>query len=703
MSVLKNILNKKNNVSLESSLPKIKYDKDNGTKCLEYIKQYFKRNTNSIYKFYEEDKEYIKSLFSLVSETKIKSTSHSGEINTTILSIPFEKLPNEIARVQSEFDPILWTAKWKTKNIDGGYQPTTKSQLQCLIPIAYRIENGKIQNKSVYEDYLFIYVDIFNDKIIPLYFSFDKQGIRIASKVTIEFDSKQQPKEIFPELDTYYGKSNTWKDYIKTYEKRTGFKVPQEFVKYILTSGKLAVPLFTEDDKPHQYINWGSYKIIGEYVDSQTFLDVAAYYIEEFDWNRSDLDLSTVTNEYLIIGTEQGPTANGTYLGINCNPKSKEYGKIYFLCVEDDEMQVYQTAKNFAEYIAREKIAIESLLPTISIEDEDSEPEESKDEETEETTSETTESDVPDTDEETSEEDTDTENTDETTDTEEFTTDDSLDTDTEEASEDEREEERRKREEILRERARAKREETSEPERRETQIDEPHDEKGDIKAYVYPLIGDMVEHLKLFSAKEVNRPLYHISMNPRIKLFTPQISKRTMTKEDRSLPRISTSTSLIGCMNGYQSVHHDIKDRKKLNFSGLYKIYELPFQYAIKPDRKLVPDVDHSDEYWLISWKKDTYGIVPNQAGEFFVAKTETVYGNDGTDTVYHLYLRVTGDYLYLDHKRRLEQGYYCIKVKGYHHQFPLDSKNQLAIEIIDDKLYRRISLLSIMNTKKNN
>lgn len=281
-------------------------------------------------------------------------------------------------------------------------------------------------------------------------------------------------------------------------------------------------------------------------------------------------------------------------------------------------------------------------------------------------------------------------------------TSDSMETDTmgDEFKEDP-EQEREKIREIIRERRRAEQQER-EQEVRIPEIESTDDEKAKIVNYLESLMGDQVDELYLVSAKELNKPLYHISMNPNIKQFTPQISNRTLSKENRSVPRISTSTSLIGCMNGYQSVLSDMERRKDKNFTGLYKVYELPFQYAIHPSKRILPDVDLTDEYWLFSWKKETYSISPNVVAEFTVPKIEVTFGQDGMDRVYHLFIHVQSDKLYLDRKHVLQQGYYHVTLKGYDVNFPLENNNnKINVEVLDELRFKQVTSLSIMIKKR--
>lgn len=246
-------------------------------------------------------------------------------------------------------------------------------------------------------------------------------------------------------------------------------------------------------------------------------------------------------------------------------------------------------------------------------------------------------------------------------------------------------------------------EERREERRRRTDVrlDVPDQDVQDLAKFLASCLGEDVKEVDILKASDVNRPLYHISMNPQIKHFRPQVSQRTLNTEDRSVPRISTSTCIFGCFNGYQSIISDIQGRERKNFSGLYTVYELPFQYAVKPSPKLLPDVGNSDEYWLTSWKQETAIYTPEIAGEFFIPKTEHVYGSDTGNITLHMYLKVRTT-IYLDHEQRLDRGYYYILVKNYDFKLPLKGNTeQINVHPISENEYNKINTLSIMVKKK--
>lgn len=115
--------------------------------------------------------------------------------------------------------------------------------------------------------------------------------------------------------------------------------------------------------------------------------------------------------------------------------------------------------------------------------------------------------------------------------------------------------------------------------------------------------------------------LYHISSNHELGPMMPSVTRRTLEAEDRAVPRISTSTSLAGCILAYQACTHDFESP---DYKGWY-VYGLPFEHAVRPSKKLLPDVDVSDEHWLVTFCPESIAYIPRPVAKFFitdVAKT---------------------------------------------------------------------------------
>ena len=66
--------------------------------------------------------------------------------------------------------------------------------------------------------------------------------------------------------------------------------------------------------------------------------------------------------------------------------------------------------------------------------------------------------------------------------------------------------------------------------------------------------------VEVFSASEIGQKyLYHISTKPNIRRFIPEVSRRTMNIEDRSIPRISTSAHLTGAFSASQIIETEFE------------------------------------------------------------------------------------------------------------------------------------------------
>lgn len=123
--------------------------------------------------------------------------------------------------------------------------------------------------------------------------------------------------------------------------------------------------------------------------------------------------------------------------------------------------------------------------------------------------------------------------------------------------------------------------------------------------------------------------LLHISMDTNIKEMVPRISTRQMGREDRTTPRVVAAPTLYGCMLAYQSIPADYMfspsrtKENKTNWKNGYKIYAVPYDFCLKPDASLVPDVKHSDETWLVNYDEENRSYEPVPAGRVFCTEFE--------------------------------------------------------------------------------
>jgi hypothetical protein len=116
------------------------------------------------------------------------------------------------------------------------------------------------------------------------------------------------------------------------------------------------------------------------------------------------------------------------------------------------------------------------------------------------------------------------------------------------------------------------------------------------------------KHLTPVASEDLDHGLYHLSINGKIRKFTPSVTDRTALKEDRSVPRVSTASSLLGCLIGYAKARWDFSKLpgKDKQYRGGWYLYQLPFAWALKPTPTLLYDQENSDEHWLVTYSEQT-------------------------------------------------------------------------------------------------
>lgn len=162
---------------------------------------------------------------------------------------------------------------------------------------------------------------------------------------------------------TYYGNINrndkTWVDYIKTYEKRTGFKVPQEFVKWANSNKTATTPVLWLLEEDHITLQPGAgVDPIGK-QPWQTFKDVGTWYYRNEKGSKNadviyriyDREPFTYQN-YMIFAHDYDYGGSYTaYFALDCDPKSKYYGHVFLLLENPDEANLLYICRSFNDYI----------------------------------------------------------------------------------------------------------------------------------------------------------------------------------------------------------------------------------------------------------------------------------------------------------------------------------------------------------------
>ncbi len=159
-----------------------------------------------------------------------------------------------------------------------------------------------------------------------------------------------------------------------------------------------------------------------------------------------------------------------------------------------------------------------------------------------------------------------------------------------------------------------------------------------MERYLSNFSEPLVQELRIVQQKDHEVPLMlHISMDTQLKSLVPRIGARQMASEDRTMPRVCCAPTLYGCILGYQCLVDDYvhqvqpsevtpdgqtsPNKQVSKWRNGYKIYHIPYEYGVLPSNKLVPDVDQTDETWLVNYSPETRQYVPVEAGHFFAGE----------------------------------------------------------------------------------
>lgn len=187
---------------------------------------------------------------------------------------------------------------------------------------------------------------------------------------------------------------------------------------------------------------------------------------------------------------------------------------------------------------------------------------------------------------------------------------------------------------------------------------------------------DVAAGMQIRTVEQVG-PLYHISKDTDIKVFTPTITRRTLEKENKTVSRISTCPTLVGCLMGYQSHDYDFVERyttksidgkRKVPFKGGYSVYNIPYEYCIEPSRSLLPDQNVTNEHWLCTYSPQTREYSSVQIAKFFFQRIShfVVPGEKKAVLEVESYLEVFTDQNFkINDTITVPSGYYKVKLVG--------------------------------------
>lgn len=148
-------------------------------------------------------------------------------------------------------------------------------------------------------------------------------------------------------------------------------------------------------------------------------------------------------------------------------------------------------------------------------------------------------------------------------------------------------------------------------------------DKQQLEQYLSNFNNGVADNVTVVSAEELGqRWLYHISVDPKIKRFIPELSRRTALKEDRTVPRISTAPTIIGCLLGYQAdLGEFLNNTLGDDWNGGWYVYGFDSQPSVLPGKKILIDVQTTDERWLVPYRSDKWQYPAKMIGKFYYRK----------------------------------------------------------------------------------
>lgn len=199
--------------------------------------------------------------------------------------------------------------------------------------------------------------------------------------------------------------------------------------------------------------------------------------------------------------------------------------------------------------------------------------------------------------------------------------------------------------------------------------------------------------LKIMESTKEIPDLYHISKDGKIPAFIPFVTRRSIQEEDRSVPRVCVSENLWDCFAGYAAVVEDF-DTSPDGFLGGYYIYSLPFKQAIIPKTDVLPDVEETNERWIVGYDEEHLEIKPTIIGKVFVRTISNTRNGRKINRQLTLYLEVFKDVdrLRVHENLPLTEGFYKLVVDGVVDRKSWNrSAEGVSVSLIEEKEYSAV------------
>lgn|SRR5574343_407838 len=232
------------------------------------------------------------------------------------------------------------------------------------------------------------------------------------------------------------------------------------------------------------------------------------------------------------------------------------------------------------------------------------------------------------------------------------------------------------------------------------------------------LLEELNQTLKLYSPKTLKKlsivskedlgqsELFHIATQ-RFTTLLPNVSKRAGWTEDNTIPRVHTSPTLLGCIDGYASMYWMAMNepptgKKKDDYRGGYYIYFIPFDYALKPSKQLVYDVDLTDEHWLVAYNTLTRQYKPSAIGRLVVSTLTLSPSSEGKiKQLLNVYIEIPADAkLRLHEDVWLKEGYWFLELEraSERNETKVNKYSSISKSVFETEHQEHAALLSYEN-----
>lgn len=197
--------------------------------------------------------------------------------------------------------------------------------------------------------------------------------------------------------------------------------------------------------------------------------------------------------------------------------------------------------------------------------------------------------------------------------------------------------------------------------------------REDLDEYLKHLTPKAQKNLEIVESTEANPFMLRID-NVVPKYFTPllPLSSAELEFEDRSVPRVCVAHDLVSCILGIARLHKEFIDNNvpddRNKKGNIYHISAFDYKLAVKPNDKLLHDVDLTNEHWLIGYNRDNQKFYPISVGKLFMVNLNVTYKehNNYKPLMYmECFIHISSDKgIMIKPNRKVGRGYYKLLVE---------------------------------------